>query len=275
MWETYKEAFDGVHASQRLKMEVLNMKRGENMRPRRRIPAAALAAAILVIVLAGTAAAYLSRVTVAPYGEEGYSVRAEAGNVPLASLSEEVLQRAGAAGGRAEALPFQSWDEAEAYLGLEIASNGRLARMEKGLWGMSLGDEKEEPVVAPCIMDLRYSKGLPDTITLIASYLEDGFSVKEEAVLMVEDPTFDQDRIYHFANPVAVVSGTETYRTPGGIEATIVTSRVVFLADFVRMEYTAQFVLHQASFSVTISAGEGDSGEDALALLKEILDAYE
>ena len=41
------------------------------------------------------------------------------------------------------------------------------------------------------------------------------------------------------------------------------------------MEYTAQFVLHQASFSVRISVDEGKSGGGALTLLKEILDAYE
>ena len=59
------------------------------------LPAAAFVAAVLVIALAGTALAYFSRVTVAPYGDEGgYSVRAETGNVPLSELSEDVLQRA-------------------------------------------------------------------------------------------------------------------------------------------------------------------------------------
>lgn len=68
MWKEYKETFDGVHASQRLKTEVLNMKREENAAGKRRIPAAALAAAILVIALAGTAlaAGYLGRVTIVP-----------------------------------------------------------------------------------------------------------------------------------------------------------------------------------------------------------------
>ena len=272
MWKEYKETFDRVHASQRLKTEVLNMKREENVTKRRRIPAAALVAAVLVIALAGTAAAYLSRVTVTPYGD-GYSVQSEAGNVPLASLSEDVLQRAAAAESRAEIMPFDSWDEAEAYLGLNIADNARLDQMEKGLWGMSLG-ESEKPVVAPSIVDLRYNNGLPDTITLIASYHEGDFSVKAEAVLMVEDPTYGEDRVYRFANPMAEMSGTETYVTPSGIEATIVASRVVYRADTVRVEYTAQFVLHQASFSVRISVDEGESSEDALILLKEILDAY-
>ena len=267
-----RELFDGVRASGRLRMEVMNMKREETKRVRR-IPRAALIAAALVLALAGTAVAYLSRVTVAPYGD-GYSVHAEAGNVPLASLSEVVLQRAANADSRADALPFQSWDDAEAYLGLEIADNARLEQMEKGLWGIDL-DEGQGPVVAPCITDLRYSNGLPDTITLTASYVEGDYSVKEEAVLMVEDPGFDANRAYNFANPMAELHSTEAYVTPSGVEAVITTSRVVFREDFVRMEYTAQFVLHQASFSVRISVDEGKSGGGALTLLKEILDAYE
>ena len=108
MEKEYRELFDGVRASGRLRMEVMNMKREETKRVRR-IPRAALIAAALVLALAGTAVAYLSRVTVAPYGD-GYSVHAEAGNVPLASLSEVVLQRAANADSRADALPFQSWE---------------------------------------------------------------------------------------------------------------------------------------------------------------------
>lgn len=273
MWKEYKETFDGVHASQRLKTEVLNMKREESATKKRKAPAAALAAAILVITLAGTALAYMSRVTVAPYGD-GYSVQSTAGNIPLASLSEDVLQRAAATESRAEIMPFDSWDEAEAYLGLEVADNARLERMEKGLWGRSTS-ENEEPVVAPCIIDLCCRNGLPDTITLIASYLEGDFSVKAEAVLMVEDPTFGEDRTYQFANPAAEMKGTGTYATPSGIETVIVTSRVVYRADVVRMEYSAQFILNQASCSIRISVDEGESSEGALVLLKEILDAYE
>ena len=75
--------------------DLLNEKKevsGMKQMNRRRIPAAAFVAAVLVIALAGTALAYFSRVTVAPYGDEGgYSVRAETGNVPLSELSEDVL----------------------------------------------------------------------------------------------------------------------------------------------------------------------------------------
>ena len=99
--------------------------------------------------------------------------------------------------------------------------------------------------------------------------------MKWEPLLIVEDPGFDANRAYNFANPMAELHSTEAYVTPSGVEAVITTSRVVFREDFVCMEYTAQFVLHQASFSVRISVDEGKSGGGALTLLKEILDAYE
>ena len=102
MWKDYKETFDGVHASQRLKTEVLNMKREEKVTGKRRIPAAALAAAILVFVLAGTAVAeeIINRVNVdlvnpdeAGVSTEGYSLRIRFSPIPLESLSEEALER--------------------------------------------------------------------------------------------------------------------------------------------------------------------------------------
>ena len=56
MEKEYRELFDGVRASGRLRMEVMNMKREETKRVRR-IPRAALIAAALVLALAGTAVA--------------------------------------------------------------------------------------------------------------------------------------------------------------------------------------------------------------------------
>ena len=58
MEKEYRELFDGVRASGRLRMEVMNMKREETKRVRR-IPRAALIAAALVLALAGTAVVWL------------------------------------------------------------------------------------------------------------------------------------------------------------------------------------------------------------------------
>lgn len=258
--------------------DLLNEKKevsGMKQMNRRRIPAAAFVAAVLVIALAGTALAYFSRVTVAPYGDEGgYSVRAETGNVPLSELSEDVLQRAAEASVSGELLPFQSWEEAEEYLGLDIADNARLEQMEKSMRAMSLGED-DSPVLAPCLLLLwYYGSGWPDTIDLSACYEEGDYAVNVEAVLLVEDPDFDWERSYHFANAGAEMSGAEQYVTPGGLETTIVTSRETFREDAVFTKCEAEFVLGRASFRVWISVPDGDSVEGPESLLKEVLDAY-
>lgn len=56
MERKYREMFGEVHASDRLKQEVLNMTKQKRSQ-RRHIPLAALIAAVLVVVLAGTALA--------------------------------------------------------------------------------------------------------------------------------------------------------------------------------------------------------------------------
>ena len=277
-----KRVFDQVKLSREreeaMLADLLNEKKevsGMKQMNRRRIPAAAFVAAVLVIALAGTALAYFSRVTVAPYGDEGgYSVRAETGNVPLSELSEDVLQRAAEASVSGELLPFQSWEEAEEYLGLDIADNARLEQMEKSLRAMSLGED-DSPVLAPCLLLLwYYGSGRPDTIDLSACYEEGDYAVNVEAALLVEDPDFDRERSYHFANAAAEMSGAEQYVTPGGLETTIVTSRETFREDAVFTKCEAEFVLGRASFRAWISVPDGDSVEGPESLLKEVLDAY-
>ena len=59
MENRYREMFDEVRASDRLRTEVLRMRERENGR-RGRLPAAALAAAVLAVILAGTALAVTS-----------------------------------------------------------------------------------------------------------------------------------------------------------------------------------------------------------------------
>lgn len=57
MQTKYQKAFDHVTASDRLKEEVLNMTKQEKETLRRQIPKAALVAAIIILILAGTAVA--------------------------------------------------------------------------------------------------------------------------------------------------------------------------------------------------------------------------
>jgi len=126
-----------------------------------------MAGGVLAIVLAGTAvAAYLSRLTVTPY-EGGYKVRTEAKNIPQESLPADLRERAAALGGKSTHLPFGSWDEAEAYLGREIADNARLDQMTKGeCGGIASGDT--EAVSAPCGTLSRYMPASEKTSVISA-----------------------------------------------------------------------------------------------------------
>ena len=250
--------------------EVPNMKQTA----RRRVPAAALAAAVLAVVLAGTAvAAYLSRLTVTPY-EAGYKVRTEAKNIPQESLPEDLRERAAALGGKSTHLPFDSWDEAEAYLGREIADNPRLDQMETRLCGgVASGDA--ETVEAPCVILLSAHNGLPDIIEMDACYAENRCYLSVNAMLIAKNPLLGGDKAVGFVNTMADLTGTETYVTPSGLETTIVTSREDVLGT-VYTKYEAQFILNDATFRVGTSVDEQQqSGEEVLELLKEVLDAYQ
>ena len=57
MRDLYRETFDGIHASQALRQEVLNMTKREKAAVKRQVPRIGLIAAVIVLVLAGTALA--------------------------------------------------------------------------------------------------------------------------------------------------------------------------------------------------------------------------
>lgn len=280
MWKEYKETFDGVHASQRLKTEVLNMKREENATKRRRVPAAALVAAILVIVLAGTAVAaeyYINRknVTVEPMEgsyENGYSVKGDMENIPVESLSKAVLERAAQSETENDILPFDSWSEAEAFLGLEIANNARLEKMQTKETWIQIADEPR--VSGNCLLRLQYDENGPDMIQLLADYRENDIIISTEAVLRIKSSEAAQ-RSFAKSNRVYTPVSTETYITPSGLEATVITSSVSSESGDEYFSYEAYFMKNKAYFSVSSAAAGGKPSDEALRLLKEILDAYE
>ena len=254
------------------KKEVSGMKQ---MNSKRRIPAAALAAAALVVILAGSALAveYFGKVNVTRAGE-GYNLEANVKNIPLSSLSAEVLERGKAVNGPTEVIPLDSWEEAEAFLGLEIADNAKLDQMEKGQRGISLG-QSDETVVAPCLIMLHYQNSLPYEIDLNTNYREGEFSISEEIVLMLKDPAWEGERSYNLINPLTKTGNVETYVTPSGMEVTIMENHTSFRADWTVTTFDAEFILNGAVFTVSTGVNEGEPCEPALAALKEVLDAYE
>lgn len=267
------------------KKEVSTMKRTT----RRRIPAAALAAAALVAVLAGTALAesYFGRLDVTPVKgdfENGYQVTGAYQNIPPERLSEELLERAAQAGGGIDELIFGSWSEAEEFIGLEIADNPMLEEMAQSEWTPPHEGDATPEDMRRCTVQMNYSLGLPDQITLYASYFgdyfEEGpFGVNVLAFLRVKGAGGQADR------PVSLSLGNienvseEKYVTPSGVEVTIFTqdgavTRAVDGASFQQPFYTAYFELHNAVFELYTAYSE-ENADIALSRLKQVLDAYE
>lgn len=322
MWKEYKETFDGVHASQRLKAEVLNMKREENATKRRRIPAAALAAAILVIALAGTAVGRdywinaSGKITVDPSSgddEQGTRISTAVEFVPVEKLSDAVLKRAEQVDIGSDILAFNSWSEAEEYLGLEISNNARLDQMDPvpqtagELMGITPEDGEDPAVSGNCLLRLGYVHKKPMTLHLVAAYREEDILVYTSASLHTDlgqkedhtgtpsdnwappeddagaaEGTYAYDGAYDsrsggvysmYSNPDLRENDIEIYVTSRGLETVIISA--VDPGETGHFAYICHFVKDSAEFMVGVKGEAADDQSAAgLALLKEILDAY-
>lgn len=267
------------------KKEVSGMKQTNN---RHRIPAAALVAAVLVIALAGTAvaASYFGRLDVLPAEggyENGYHIWGAYQNIPPERLSKELLDYAAQAdGGEEGKWTFDSWSEAEEFLGLELADNALLEAMPHEEWEPHCEYCLGPKDVGRCTIETHFSLGLPDVISLSAGYFEDeyaDFCVNVFAYLRVkgaekEDVPFGLGSEMNLKNAEA-----EEYVTPGGLKVTIIAteySAVSELDGAVKMcsAYNAYFTLNDAMFWLRTDFNE-ENAAAILEQLKQVLDAYE
>lgn len=289
MEKEYRELFDQVHASPALRMEVLHMK--ERQRPRRRIPAAALAA-VLVLVLTGTALAVgalglvhadfvdISTIT---GGESREGVLAQ-GEVEPRSLSEQALERVT---GKSDMWSFDSLEEAETFLGLEIADNDVLAQMEPKTCQISRSDMAES-FQGVCLVEVTADPlggvWVPRTLEISSSYQGENCMLWQSVSLLVDHPNRwrrESDPGLFIPTPEGGIE-VEDYVTPSGLEVKIVTNRYPQFSDETPANcthYDAFFVLNNAFFNLSTSVGEADvfyytDSDLALAELKAALDAY-
>ena len=284
MREKYKETFDDVHASQRLKAEVLNMKREENITKKRRVPAA-LVAAVLVIALAGTALAaeLISRVQIQMVDpseadelgvnefDVGYLAHAELVPLPLEALSEEARERA-AGVAEYEDWAFDSWSEAAEFFGLNLAESPALAKLRKVDNISSLSDDMHDrnAYCRAAVAAAPEMPGIPSWIFLRAGYERGTCSIIESVRIWIAPP--EQSGSHDSADTIdagLLLTGldtlqlqTETYVTPSGMEVSVVTHEVG--------NHIAYFI--KDGFYYTVSVSGSSSAPD---ILKEILDAYE
>ena len=273
----------------REKKEVSSMKQTT----RRRIPAAALVAAALVAVLAGTALAesYFGRLDVMPVGgdfESGYRVTGAYQNVPPEYLSEELLERAARARKGSEELIFGSWSEAEEFIGLEIADNSVLEEMERSAWKLvpKEGEPHEGDLTAEdlrrCTVQMSYSLGLPDLIWMRIQYWGGGFEecpggLFVSAFMRVKEAE-GGDMPFTLGNTMDSQTKLEEYVTPSGMKTMIFAGgHDVECADgdsYWQSSYSAYFTMNGAMFWLRAGFDE-NSADTVLDGLKRVLDAFE
>ena len=258
---------------------------------RRRIPAAALVAAVLVIALAGTAlaAGYLGRVRISQIDDycgnsgdqKGYGVDMPDSCIPVASLSEEVLAACpGREADNSVRIPFGSRPEAEAFLGLDLADNAEWEEANSGTNEKRWGD---------CITYINYSpENLPANIIVSTSYNKANCLVCEtvqcstDAALPGPDPDAP---VIGVMIPVYGENEFQEYVTANGIESTIYKETVtetLSSGSYERTRYTAHFIKNNSLYTVDVYSSETwkidrESMEflDPWDTLIEVLDAYE
>lgn len=283
MEKQYRELFDGVRASDRLRMEVMNMKREENKRIRR-VPRAALIAAALAVILAGTALAaeLLGHVQIelkdpneTNTSGDGYTGGAVLQTIPAESLSEAALERAAEMEDVLGNWEFDSWSEAAAFLGLALQSSPKLEELppvkKKGGCGAMVLTHRGE--------DQQHN--IPFFILLSTAYQADGCRITQAAQMKFHDPGYPQCETSLGFSKHRGETYLEEYTAHSGIQASIVTNtRKTGAADggIDRTTYTAYWVTDNVLYSLQIRThGSADYPDSvrAVEILKEILDAYE
>lgn len=271
------------------KKEVASMKKNT----KRKIPGLTLVAAVLALVLAGTAlaAGYMERVRISPVddyygdssGQEGYAVDMPEGCIPAASLSEEVLTGCPGEGeGRSLSMTFDSRAEAEAFLGLDLSDNVEWEEISKQ---SNWTNQKQWDT---CMVDVHYSpdapENLPTSISVTTAYNKENCYVGE-IVYCVTDaalPNTDPDA---FGIMVPFYGETEfqEYVTANGIEATISKDvipednfgygRTFYAAHFIRNNLLHTLLVH--SSDAWVVGRENSEFFDPWDMLVEILEAYQ
>ncbi len=281
MWKEYKETFDGVHASQRLKTEVMNMKREEDVAKKRRIPAAVLVAAILVVVLAGTAVAreYFGRVSVVPEssGSEngvGYSVYGQYACIPAESLPEDVLTRGAGIVDYGDAVwTFASRSECEVFLKLDLMNNAELERLpQRAALDLSNLDPNCGGALVSSAVDVFFQGQEARSILVWSLYGNNSYQVTEQVVFRTDKNSTEyggKDR-QKAASDRWNVAFTD-YTTPNGMEVTITTETDATGCVI----QSAHFASSNAIYWLELLTWEEQSEIDSMKALKELLDAYE
>lgn len=249
---------------------------------------AAVAAACLCLVLVGTGIAAVSagwiRVTDSFYypntsvnGNMSAYARVEIDSdgqvyIPLEQFSQEVQDFPKSVTFFPQYKGFDTWDEMEQYMGLNIADNPVLAQMEAA--SRSLRDD-----YGLRVENAKYILGFSGQFDAPTIRLSSGYQFHDEfgftARMLMLDVTISTQPRANSAAPSGHTFRdtdepmTETYTTPSGLQAVISTAHELESGNLVCQ---TSFQLHGGYWSLYIL--DFDNPDDVVPLVKEILDAY-
>lgn len=297
MENNYRDMMDAVKAPEGLRMEVMNMSEQERTKKTRPLPVrVALAAACIcaLLVTAAIAAEGLgfdfvkifntkeTEETDLDYMVDGSGVK----HIPLSAFSPEVQALKGQYEDTDDGyvssveLAFDSWEEAEEYLGYEIMDNPVLAQ---GTYDpISFLSKEGDRLTGNCLVQIVFADDGEISLIFVTSKINlpaTSHDYRVTVILYVRHPLVepsDDPIVGHKYNGNSwTVEGAEDYLTPDGLETVIVNvgNDGSECLDEGR-QYDAHFFLRGLRFYVETGYRAEDQAT-ALPELKEVLDAFE
>lgn len=218
---------------------------------------------------------------------DGFELYEIAEPVSVDCLSDEVMELVQKYPNDDLTFRYKSWDDAEAFLGIELQDNPVLDAAIKVSNFSSMHTKPYSISQAHCVVSLGTSDGQPRGFQVKAVYRIQPENEPSKGTvrvevwanvytdLMVESAERTTNRLFHEGTAFRESS----YTTPSGLETVIVqVDRSNCVEDYVldlfeEIEYYAYFNLNHASFEVH-AVSDPEDPDLALTTLKEVLDNF-
>lgn len=281
----YQKANEGIHAPDRLKQAVTSM--GAKRPPR--LPRAALIAACLCLALVGTAFAasvlsgrvqvvdsFFSRrpddVESGPKSIADFTIEVDGvARIPQEAVSQEARDFCASSTRMPQTKEFDSWEEAEEFLGLKLPNNPVLDQTLPPLFA--------DPNRKNCKVTFYGRCDAPELVEIHTAYVMGGgryVTVDRKnyvisltaSIYLGEEETITSGSGHIFHEP-AEEPAAETYVTPNGLQALILISQ----GTDGNLDIRTEFVLDGVHFRL-FSGGYQRDADQMVADIKDVLDAY-
>lgn len=300
--QEYREALDGLRFSDGAKERMMNdlmeqqmQKEPVKRRSVRTLRAGLIAAALCVAMLGTAGAAQFLGARIDWQAEDplrsggsSYGAKVDTTCFPADSFPQQIQDMAGQ--GSLVGKNFKSWAELEEFLGQDLPDSAALGSAKPGPRAVVSGTEKGGTNILLCVSTCK--QGI-FSIEATGHYVLDGIWIEQEARIYTDkaeenykeiDKEFESGDILIYEDGSEMMTD-ETYTTPNGLTATIVT--VVLPEGHGRSStrYNAHFSISGIQYRVTASfyragmtGAEAAAAEDpahTLAVLKQVLDDFQ